>query len=164
MQGACVMSFVFRPAALPCTLSRVACTLSRVACTLQLRSLDDADLFSLEQVAGTHSPSPRWVVAGMAQAPSMARHRVHTQCCQPSPALPACHSATQVGPASADWTIDPLEDVHDNPRWRPFLAHLINEPSEGEQHPNVEWRENLDVGLDWQLICCCRDCSRHLQY
>ena len=55
---------------------------------------------------------------------------------------------------AADWTLDLLEDVNDNPRWKPFLGHLINEPSEGEGHPNVEWIENLDVRPHWCLVVC----------
>ena len=61
---------------------------------------------------------------------------------------------TAISCLAADWTMDPLEDVNDNPRWKPFLGHLINEPSEGEGQPNVEWIENLDVRPCWCWVVC----------
>ena len=123
--------------------------------TLQVWALHDAHHFGMEQSQRRHTASTRCEkpkLPGNSATAESADSSVLTAssecslhvCCLCSAPL---HKA--IFCLVADWTMDPLEDVNDNPRWKPFIGHLINEPSEGEGHPNVEWIENLDVRPFW---------------
>ena len=144
-------------------LNAIACVQNMLHCygtllncsTLQVWALHDAHHFGMEQAQRRHTASTR------SEKPKLLPPLptpVNCTVCTHSKALAASSECSlhvlahalllhekPLADLAADWTLDLLEDVNDNPRWRPFLGHLINEPSEGEGHPNVEWIENLDV-------------------